>query len=125
MAGYYCKFIVSFEAVAAPLTELTKKNAPALVERMAACQQAFDSLRKALCSMPVLHNPDFTKEFIVQTDASAFAAGAVLTQTDDEGQEHPVAYFSKKFLKRERRYAAVEKECKKFLQRERPYAAVG
>ena len=83
LAGYYRKFIASFAAVAAPLTELTKNNAPALVEWTAACQQAFNSLRKALCSMPVLHNPDFTKEFIVQTDASAFAAGAVLTQTDD------------------------------------------
>ena len=45
------------------------------------------------------------------TDASDLGIGSVLTQVDDQGEEHPVAFASRKLLPRERRYAAVEKEC--------------
>ena len=75
------------------------------------CQAAFDSLRHSLCSSPVLRNPDFSRSFIVQTDASETAAGAVLAQLDEHDHEHPIAYFSRKFLPREERYSTVEKEC--------------
>ena len=49
--------------------------------------------------------------FTLQTDASDRGVGAVLSQTDENGQEHPVAYFSRKLLPRETRYSTVEKEC--------------
>ena len=55
--------------------------------------------------------PDFTWEFLHQTDASEWAVGAVLGQKDDIGFDHPVAYFSKKLLPQEEKYSAVEKEC--------------
>uniref|UniRef100_A0A1X7TA94 Reverse transcriptase RNase H-like domain-containing protein n=1 Tax=Amphimedon queenslandica TaxID=400682 RepID=A0A1X7TA94_AMPQE len=45
------------------------------------------------------------------TDASDRGVGAVLSQLDDSGQEHPVAYFSKKLLPREEKYSTIEKEC--------------
>ena len=56
-------------------------------------------------------NPDFSRPFILQADASEFGVGAVLSQVDAERYDHPVAYFSGKLLPREQRYATVEKEC--------------
>ena len=62
---------------------------------------AFQSLKKKLCSHPVVHSSDFSKPFVLQTDASDRAVGAMLSQEGDGGQEHAVAYFSKKLLPRE------------------------
>ena len=56
-------------------------------------------------------NPDFSRLFIVQTYASEVGVGAVQSQTDTEGYDHPVAYFSRKLLPREQKYATIEKEC--------------
>ena len=58
----------------------------------------------------MLRSLDVDKQFVVQTDASEYGVGAVLSQVDDSG-EHPVAYYSRKLLPRERTYATVEKEC--------------
>ena len=60
---------------------------------------------------PILVFPDFEKEFIVQTDASLYAVGAVLSQLDDEGNEHPIAYCSRTLSAQERNYTVTEKEC--------------
>ena len=60
---------------------------------------------------PVLTAPDFKSSFKLAVDASDVAAGAVLLQEDDEGVEHPVCYFSKKFNKSQRNYSTIEKEC--------------
>ena len=56
-------------------------------------------------------SPDFTRQFILQTDASNRGVGAVLSQLDDDEIERPVAYYSRKLLPREENYSAVEKEC--------------
>ena len=64
-----------------------------------------------LQSAPVLRAPDFGSPFKLAVDASDAAAGAVLLQDDDEGVEHPVCYFSKKFTRSQRNYSTVEKEC--------------
>ena len=58
----------------------------------------------------MLKRPDFEKPFVLQTDASDRGVGAVLSQVY-EGDDHPVAYFSRKLLPREERYSVVEKEC--------------
>ena len=76
-----------------------------------ACVNAFQRLKELLCTSPVLKSPDFHLPFILQTDASDRGIGAVLSQRDHCGQEHPVAYFSRKLLPREERYSTVEKEC--------------
>lgn len=55
--------------------------------------------------------PDFTKQFVLQTDASDRGVGAVLSQCDEQGQDRPVAYFSRKLLNGEERYSIIEKEC--------------
>ena len=69
------------------------------------CSKSFEELKKHLCSDPVLKSPDFNKPFILQTDASNRGVGAVLSQIDTEGEEHPVAYFSRKLLEREKSIA--------------------
>ena len=72
-------------------------------------EEAFGNLKRALCSKPVLMAPNFSKEFVVQADASEVGLGAVLSQIH-EGEEHPVIYLSCKLLPREMNYATVEKE---------------
>ena len=59
----------------------------------------------------MLRSPDYDRSFLVQTNASDRGMGVVLSQMDEDGYDHPVAYYSKKFLLREEHYAAVEKEC--------------
>ena len=104
LTGYYRKFIPKYAETAAPLTDLTKKNAPNRVKRTEECEGAFNSLKNQLCSEPILKSPDFEKEFLLQTDASERGIGAVLSQYDDNGTEHPIAFYSRKLLPREERY---------------------
>ena len=56
-------------------------------------------------------NPDFSCPFFLQTDASEVGVGAVVSQTDTEGCDYPVAYFNRKLLPRKQKYATIEKEC--------------
>ena len=111
ITGYYRKFIANYATVAAPLTDLTKKNFPNLVTWTDCCAKAWQALKDVLCSSPVLKSPDFTSQFILQTDASNQGVGAVLSQRDEHGSDHPVAYFRKKLLPCKVRYSTVEKEC--------------
>ena len=67
------------------------------------------TLRSALCKIPVLKLPEFSKPFVVEPDASDLAVGAILLQEYDDGF-NPVAYFSKKYLLVERNYAPHDKE---------------
>ena len=111
LTGYYRKFIKNYAERATALTDLTRKNAPNNVLWTTACNSAFSELKKALCLSAVLRSPDFRRRFILQTDASDRGIGAVLSQCDDDGTEHPVAFYSRKLLPREERYSTVEKEC--------------
>ena len=111
LTGYYRKFVPHFSTLAAPLTDLIKKNAPNCVQWTESCEVAFQQLKDHLCSEPVLTSPDFARPFILQTDASDRGVGAVLSQVGGEGDEHPIAYFSRKLLPREEKYSTIEKEC--------------
>ena len=111
LASYYRKFVSNFATLAAPLTELLKKGQPERIVWTDECEKAFRELKSALTTEPVLKAPDFSRPFIVQTDASDKGIGAVLSQTGEDGQEHPVAYASRKLQPREKNYATVEKEC--------------
>ncbi len=71
--------------------------------------QPINILKKQMCSCPVLKSQDFTKEFVVQVDASTVGIGADQAQ-GDAGEERPIAYLSRKLLPRETRYSTVEKE---------------
>jgi hypothetical protein len=74
-------------------------------------QCAFDELKQRLITAPILIYPDLTKPFIVQTDASNEAIGAVLSQVGDDGKEHPLAYISRALTRCEQNYSTTEKEC--------------
>ena len=108
LTGYYRRFIPYYATIAAPLTDLTKKAAPNQVNWTTSCEEAFQELKRMLCSYPILCAPDFDKPFVLQTDASDRGIGAVLSQSDADGLDHPIAYFSKKFLPCEQKYATVE-----------------
>ena len=73
---------------------------------------AFNDLRKALISLPALQPQKLNASFIFKVDCSQFCCGAVLTQENDLGREHPIAYFAKKLLPRETNFSTVEKECR-------------
>ena len=92
MTDYYHHFIPHCSSVAAPLTDLTKKAGPDPVEWMSDCTQAFGRLKELLCIGPVLVAPDSSKTFVLQTDALQRGIGAVLSQEDDTGNDHPVAF---------------------------------
>ncbi len=108
MAGYYRKFIAGFAKIEAPLRALTHKGVPFVWSDE--CQSAFEMLRKALVSPPVLLYPDFRKPFILHTDASGVSTGAVLAQMTDGGREGVVAYGSRLLNKSELKWATYDKE---------------
>ena len=97
MTGYYRRFIANYAEIASPLTDLVKKATPNKVLWSDECNSAFNMLKKLLCSSPVLSSPDFSREFIVQMDASDRAVSAVLSQVNEIGEEHPVGYFSRSY----------------------------
>ena len=77
--------------------------------------QAFESLKRALTEAPCLVHPDVGRPFVLQTDASNIAVGAVLLQKQEDGSEKPVGYFSKKLTSVQKRYCTFEKECLGFV----------
>ena len=84
MAGYYRRFVFGFEEIAAPLHEArSRKKAFSWNENR---QAAFDQLKTALVTPPVLAYPDFEQPFVVETDASNIAVGAVFAQTKEDGR---------------------------------------
>ena len=72
------------------------------------CQCSFDTLKESLCTSLILQSPNCVR---IYSDASDRGIGAVLSQRDSDDIDHPIAYYSKKLLPREERYATVEKEC--------------
>ncbi|KAJ9521797.1 hypothetical protein QJQ45_024663, partial [Haematococcus lacustris] len=108
LANYFRRFIPNFSSLAAPLTNLTSKQVAAAYdwEHFGGSElEAFDGLKEALCSAPVLALPDFSKPFVVCTDASLVGTGGVLMQYG-----RPIAYTSKKMSPAETRYATGEQE---------------
>ena len=124
LVGWYRRFIPDFSTLTAPITALMhqkRKSNP--ISWTTEAEAAFMEIKSRLASSPVLATPDFTKEFIIQTDASAYGVGAVLSQVLD-GQERPIAYASKTLTKSQRNYTVTERECLGVLfgvEKFRPY----
>jgi hypothetical protein len=102
LAGYYQKIIRDFSLISSPLTRLLRRDAFAWDDEATA---AFEALKGALMTGPVLQMPDFDRQFIVDYDASGAGFGAVLHQGDG-----PLAYFSRPFTARHLKLAAYEQE---------------
>lgn len=102
LTGYYHKFVPHYGIIAKPLTlQLTKKG----FEWPEAAQRAFDTLKQAMMTTPVLALPDFDKPFVIEKDACDTGIGAVLVQ---EG--HPIAYYSKALGVKNQKLSTYEKE---------------
>jgi hypothetical protein len=111
--GYYRRFIPQFAEPVAVLAKLLKKNERFHWEREH--QEAMDKLKKLMASAPVLRPPDFTKPFLVVTDACDFAIGGALMQVHN-GREHPIRYWSRTLQPAERNYHTTEKEALAVVQ---------
>ena len=108
LSSYYRRFIQGFSQIAQPLHALTRKGAE--FRWTEECEQAMITLKARLISAPVLAYPSFDRPFVLETDASIVGLGAVLSQPQDDGQLHPVAYASRSLSAAERNYAITELE---------------
>ena len=124
LASYYQRFIPKISKIAQCLHELvgptsnkqkkvrgqkkgklaasTEITEPKEFKWMPEYQQAFDALKEALVTAPVLGYPDFNREFMLETDASLHDLGAVLSQQDETGKLHVIAYVSQSLHPSER-----------------------
>ena len=127
LASYYRKFVRAFAEMAHPLTALTKKTA--IWKWGDEERDAFNCIKQCLTTRPILSYPDFTREFIIYTDASGYGIGAVLAQMqpfppseNTDGTDEPstqeaddrevvIAYTSKHLSEREAKRSTTEKEC--------------
>jgi len=107
LCNYYRLFIKDFAKIANPIHKLTRKNVQFIWGKEQ--QKAFDKLKQLFTSAPILRIHDSNKPFIVETDASNFAVGAVLSQEFD-GKLHPIAFLSKSLTKCQRNYQIYDKE---------------
>ena len=85
---------------------------------------AFEALKLALCTAPVFARPDFSKPFTFQCDACEVALSAVLTQEDDNGDEHPILYLSRTLYMHDMSYTVSEKKLSAVvwsIEKLRPY----
>ncbi|XP_056688773.1 uncharacterized protein [Spinacia oleracea] len=106
-AGFYRRFIKDFSKIARPLTELLCRDVPFVFTD--ACTEAFDRLKQALISAPIIQSPDWNLPFEIMCDASDYAVGAVLGQRKD-GKLHAIYYTSKTLAPAQMNYATTEKE---------------
>ncbi len=109
LAGYYRKYIPGFAEISRHLTALTKKSAAVNVTLDSESLAAFETLKSALISAPVLRSPMVDKQFYIQTDASGHAIAAILSQQFEDG-EHPISYASRQLSAPERNYSTIERE---------------
>ncbi|XP_038063012.1 uncharacterized protein LOC119733697 [Patiria miniata] len=121
MVGWYQKFIPHLSDTADPLYQLRRKDVPWTWSP--ACQNAFDSLRHALTTQPILGFSDPDLPFSIHTDASNVGLGAILLQSQENGPR-TIAFASRALSSAERNYSATEKECLAVvwaLEKWRPY----
>jgi hypothetical protein len=107
-ANFYRRFIKKFSELILPLNNFLRKDTK--FDWNDQCQEAFETLKGQLLQEPVLMMLDHSKPFQIESDASKYAFGAVLTQTDINGDRHPVAFLSKTFTDMEQWYKIYDRE---------------
>lgn len=121
MVSWYRRFLPNFAHISAPLNRLLRKNQPFAWSQD--CENAFNNIKQALISAPILSCPNFDIPFVVQCDASGYGLGGVLTQRYPDG-DRVVAYASRSLTSNERNYTTTELECLAILfslEKFRPY----
>ena len=109
LANFYRRFIQNFSKVAAPITELLRKNRK--FRWTSEAQTAFNSLRTSFTTAPVLRHFNPSLPTILEADASDYAVGAVISQRDPEtGMLHPITFHSRKFNAAELNYEIYDKK---------------
>ena len=109
LAGYHRRFIPEFAEISAPLHEATSTKR--IFKWTAEMLEAFEKLKLKLTSPPVLTFPDFEKLYVVETDASSVAVGAVMAQRKEDRKVHPIQLASRTMTSAERKYYACEREA--------------
>uniref|UniRef100_A0A0N5BUR8 RNA-directed DNA polymerase n=1 Tax=Strongyloides papillosus TaxID=174720 RepID=A0A0N5BUR8_STREA len=108
--NYFRRFILNYAKLAAPLTKLlSEKEEYSWKEEQ---QTTFETLKKKLKEAPILAPPDLNRSFVIHTDASEYAVGAVLLQENEEDKKlRLIACASRTLNSIERRWQIVEKEA--------------
>ncbi|KAF8781604.1 Transposon Tf2-6 polyprotein like [Argiope bruennichi] len=106
--SWFRRYIQNFAEISRPLSDLTKKKSP--WNWGFPQQTAFETLKKCLTTPPVLKQANGTKPYIIRTDASHYALGAVLLQGTGS-EEHPIEYASRLLTQAERNYSTTEREA--------------
>lgn len=107
LIGYYRRFIQDFSKKAKSITNLLKQSQQFIWSDL--CQDSFSYFKNILTNEPLLQYPDFNLPFIITTDASNFAIGAILSQ-GKIGSDLPIAYASRTLNKAETNYNTTEKK---------------
>lgn len=119
--SYYRRFIRDLAKITRPMSQQLRKGE--VLEHTSEFIKSFEICKQILGSSQILQYPDFSQPFILTTDASQYAVGAVLSQ-GPVGKDRPIAFASRTLSKTEEAYSTIEKEllaivwaCKHF----RPY----
>ena len=109
LTSYYHRFVSNYAKIAYSLHSLTRKGA--MFQWLADCETTFETLRTKLLTSPLLaYYPDFSKDFTLETDASKFGLGTILSQYQDDQKLHPVAYASRSISTTEANYTITDLE---------------
>jgi hypothetical protein len=111
LANFYHRFMLGFSHIAWALSQVTRGGGKEKFVWGRSQQQAFDDLKQHLCSAPVLSLPDLQQPFEIETDASDYVVGIILTQHD-----HPMAYHSETLSDVVRKYPTYDKEMYSIVQ---------
>jgi hypothetical protein len=107
-ANFYRRFIDNFSALVSPLVALTRKDKAFTFDKE--CKKAFAYLKVMFTTAPVLQHFDPDRMSVVEADSSDYVTGGILSQYNEEGVLHPVAYFSKRLSPAECNYEIYDKE---------------
>ncbi len=113
MGSYYRKFIPNYASIATSLIQAANEKILVWTDE---CQQAFNKIQHLLTNEPMLQLPDFERSFILESDASQYGAGSILSKVR-QGIIKPVAYYSRSLSKPEKNYSKIERELLSIVSR--------